>query len=493
MKNTRVQERDALKTLRMTTALLIGDEWVEGDGEQNAVVNPASEETIAVVRSATPAQVDRACASAREAFESERWSNPKLRQKCLNRLADLMERDAVLLGALLTQEIGSPVANRYNQVEANIPFLRWFADAAVKDRKQILPALPGMVDTQNILDYRPLGVVAGILAYNYPLVLLVTKLGAIAAAGCTCVLMPSIQAPLAVLHFGHLIKEAGFPAGVVNIVVGGIETGRALTLNPDIDKVSFTGSVEVGRRIMEQAASGIRGVVLELGGKSAAIMLPGVDFSRYAFNLHKRQLQHAGQSCSSPTRYLVERQRIDEFIEVSRAAYAAIPIGDPWDPEVLVGPVISRAHRDRVNAFVDEAVTQGARVAVGGGRSKEPKGWYVNPALVVVDDRNLRIAREEIFGPVGVVIPYDSVDEAVAIANDSALGLKAYLFGSAAQCRALAPKLRVGTVVINGGAGARFDAPMGGFKQSGIGREWGEDGMREFLEPQHIDCGEAST
>ena len=372
-------------------------------------------------------------------------------------------------------------------------YLRWFAEAAAVDRTRTLPPLPGMVDTQNVIAMRPVGVVASILAYNYPLFLLVTKLGAVVAAGCTTVVMPSQQALLAVLLVGELIREAGFPKGAVNMLTGPAELAKALTEHRDIAKVSFTGSVGVGQKIMQQAALGIRGVVLELGGKSAAIMLPGVDFEKYAMRLHTRHIQHAGQSCSSPTRYLVERARMEEFAAVTRRAYASIPVGNPWRPDVLVGPVISRVHRNRVENFVEEAVAQGAEIVAGGGKSREPRGWFVNPTMVATQDTSLRIAREEIFGPIGVLIPYDDVEHAVQIANDSELGLKAYLFGSAREAMALAPRLRVGTTVINHGAGLRVDVPMGGFKQSGIGRECGEDGIREFLESQHIDCGEAST
>lgn len=479
--------------LRWRTSQLIDGQWVAGEGESFPIVNPATEEVLCDMAAGSVAQVHEGVESARRAFETAQWADPALRRACLHRLADLIERDSLLLGATLTEEIGSPVANRFNQVDVCVAYLRWFAEAAAVDRTRCLPPLSGMVDTRNLIAMRPVGVVASILAYNYPLFLLITKLGAVVAAGCTTVVMPSQQAPLAVLLAGDLMREAGFPKGVVNMLTGPAEIGKALTEHPDIAKVSFTGSVGVGRKIMQQAATGIRGVVLELGGKSAAIMLPGVDFEKYAKRLHTRHIQHAGQSCSSPTRYLVERSRMEEFAAVTRRAYASIPVGNPWRPDVLVGPVISRAHRDRVEDFVDEAVAQGAEVVAGGGRSDEPKGWFVNPALVATQDASLRIAREEIFGPVGVLIPYDSVEHAVQIANDSEFGLKAYLFGSAQQAMSLAPSLRVGTVVINQGAGLRVDVPMGGSKQSGIGREWGEEGIREFLESQHVDCAEVST
>ena len=479
--------------VRWITSQLIDGHWVPGEGASFPIVNPATEEVLCDMAAASVAQVEEAGASARRTFETAQWADPVFRRTCLHRLADLIERDSLLLGATLTEEIGSPVANIFNQVDVCVMYLRWFAEAAIVDRTRTLAPLPGMVDTLNLIAMRPVGGVASILAYSYPRRLLVTKLGAVVAAGCTTVVMPSQQAPLAVMLVGQLISEAGFPMGAVNMLAGPAEIGKALTEHRDISKISFTGSVEVGKKIMQQAGTGIRGVILELGGKSAAIMLPGVDFNKYALRLHTRHIQHAGQSCSSPTRYLVERARMDEFAAVTRYTYASIPVGNPWRPDVLVGPLISRAHRNRVENFVKEAVAQGAEVVAGGGKSNEPRGWFGNPTLVATQDTSLRIAREEIFGPIGVLIPYDSVDHAVQIANDSELGLKAYLFGSACEATALAPRLRVGTVVINQGAGLRVDVPMGGFKQSGIGREWGEEGIREFLESQHVDCGEAST
>ncbi|MDP3135539.1 MAG: aldehyde dehydrogenase family protein [Burkholderiaceae bacterium] len=470
--------------------LLIGAASEAGQGETLTVVNPATEKVAAQLQGASLAQVDAAVRAARTAFASAQWADGAFRRQCLHRLADLIEKNAQMLMASLVEEIATPVSHKGMQIDAALAFLRWFADAALKDRSYSLPRLPGMVGTENTVTFRPAGVVAGIIAYNYPLILVATKLGAAAAAGCTTVLLPSPLAPMTVLLLGKLIREAGFPPGTVNIVVGGPEVGKALSEHPDVDKVSFTGSVGVGRRIMEQAAKGLKGVVLELGGKSAAILMPGVDFAKYTLKLHSRYLQNAGQGCGSPTRILVERKRLDEFLDESRKAYQQIRVGDPWDPATLVGPVISAAHRARVRGYIDEAVKGGAQVAASSSTPLPTTGWYVAPTLISGIDNKARIAREEIFGPVGVVIPYDSIDQAIDITNDSELGLKAYLYGPAAVCKSLAPRLRVGTVVINSGAGLRADAPMGGFKASGIGREWGEEGVREFLETQHIDAAE---
>ena len=476
---------------RWTNDLLIGGASVAGEGEVLALVNPATEAVTAQPRAASLPQVDAAVRAAHAALASPQWTDGAFRRQCLHKLADLIERDADALMASLVEEIGTPISHKGMQIDAALAFLRWFADAAAKDRSYRLPPLPGMVGTENLVEFRPVGVVAGIIAYNYPLILVATKLGAAAAAGCTTVLLPSPMAPMTVLLLGDLIRQAGFPPGTVNLVIGGAEVGQALSEHPLVDKVSFTGSVPVGRRIMAQASSGPRGVVLELGGKSAAILMPGVDFAKHTLRLHSRYLQNAGQGCGSPTRILVERARLDEFLQESRRAYEQIRMGDPWDPATLVGPVISAAHRARVQGYIDEAVAAGAQIAATSAAALPSKGWYVRPTLIAGVDNQARIAREEIFGPVGVVIPYDSVDHAIDTANDSELGLKAYFYGPAEACKRLAPRLRVGTVVINSGAGLRGDTPMGGFKASGIGREWGEEGVREFLATQHIDVAEA--
>lgn len=469
------------------TDLFINNRDVTGQGAPISMINPATEAFVVRFSGASLAQVDEAVRSASVAFDKGDWSDPHFRKEKLHKLADLIEANSALLMSLLVREIGTPVALTANHVDVPVTFLRWFADAAAKDRGRDLGVNRSKTATSTIT-YRPAGVVAAITAYNYPLLISITKIGAALAAGCTTVLLSSPQAPLAVLMLGRLVREAGFPPGVINILAGDADVGRALSEHPAINKVSFTGSVNVGRKVMQQASAGLRGVVLELGGKSAAIMLPGVDFSKYVDALHARYARHAGQGCGSPTRILVERSRMDEFIALSRTAYEKIKVGDPSDPQNIVGPLISKAHRDRVEGVVKEALAAGAIVAAGGGRPAIDRGWFINPALVTGIDNTSRLAREEIFGPVAVLLSYESVDEAIAIANDSDLGLKAYLYGDPGMCQALAPRLRVGTVVINGGGGLRPDATMCGYKHSGIGNEWGEEGILEFLETQHIDC-----
>src|SRR5258706_6969807 len=469
------------------TGLLINNEDRAGEGELLRVVSPVTEELVAEFPGASVAQVDEAVKAAKAAFDSGVWKNAEFRKATLLKFADLIVENRDQLMDALISEVGSPVNLKPNHVDTPAAFLRWFAEHGTRDRSRNLGYNATHTAVSTVV-YRPVGVVAGITAFNYPLLIGVSKIGAALAVGCTTVLLSSPLAPLAVLLLGDLVRRAGFPPGVGNIIAGGADVGRALTEHPAVAKVSFTGSVNVGRQVMQQAAAGLRSVVLELGGKSAAIMLPGVDFTKYALSLHTRYARHAGQGCGSPTRILVEESRYEEFCAISREVYPKITIGDPRDPATIVGPVVTSAQRDRIEAGVARAVAAGAKIIAGGGRPDMKKGWFLNPTLVGGLDNNAKLAREEIFGPVSVVLTYRTVDEAVKIANDSELGLKAYLFGAKDQCLKLVPDLYVGTVQINGGSPLRPDAPMMGYKHSGVGAEWGEDGLQEFLLPQHIDC-----
>jgi aldehyde dehydrogenase (NAD+) len=471
----------------LNNALLIANKDIPGEGEWLQVINPATEQVVAKFQAASVAQVDLAAKAAKQAFESGQWNDPLFRKAVLMKFADLVQEHRETLMHALIEEIGTPVNLTANHVDTPVKFLRWLAEQGTQDRTRHLGFNATHTATSSVA-YRPIGVVAAITAFNYPLLIGLTKMGAALSTGCTVVLLSSPLAPLAVSLLNDLVRQAGFPVGVINIISGGAEVGRALTSHPAVDKVSFTGSVAVGQQVMQQAATGLRSVVLELGGKSAAIMLPGVDFDQYAFTLHARYARNAGQGCGSPTRILVEESRLEEFAEASRKAYTRIQVGDPRDPQTIVGPVVTAAQRERIEAMLERAYAQGAKVLAGGGRPDIGEGWFINPVLIGGLDNQAELAREEIFGPVSVVLTYRTVEEAIAIANDSPLGLKTYLFGDRDQCVKLCASLRVGTVQINGGSPLRPDAPMTGCKLSGVGSEWGEDGLMEFLVPQHIDC-----
>lgn len=471
-----------------TRRLLIDGALVDGRGEPLAVFDPATEEPILALPTADPEQVSLAIAAARRAFDRSTWStDADERSRVLHSLADQLEDRFDEMTSAMVREVGTPVSTAPSlQIQVTIDALRWFAAAALHDRTEELgPALAGPPSASSVT-YVPTGVVAAITAYNYPLTLAAFKLGAAAAAGCTVVLMPSAQAPLTTLMLGEMIVTAGCPRGALNVIAGEADAGRALCVDPRVDKVTFTGSPEVGSLVMQQAAVGLKGVVLELGGKSPAVVLPGADLAAVMAPLHGRYLRNAGQGCQSPTRLLVHESQVDDFIERTRATYEQMPVGNPWDPSTVVGPVISGAHRARIEGFVADAVRDGGQVVAGGGDAEFERGWYVNSTLVAGVDNQHAIARQEIFGPVAVLLSYRDTAEAIAIANDSEFGLHAMVFGDEQECFQVAYQLRAGTVSINGGGGFRPDAPLGGFRSSGVGRELGELGLREFFEPRHI-------
>ena len=474
------------------TRLLINGALEAGDGVEFSVDNPATAEVLTVLRGASIPQVGRGVDAAASALGRGGWRDRQLRHRCMHRLADVLETRADDLVAAIVTEVGTPISlARSLQVGTAIETLRWFADAALVDRRIDLGPEPGG-RTASIVDHHPIGVVAAITAYNYPLLLAIQKIGAAFAAGCSTVLLPSPQAPLTTLLLAQAAVEAEFPPGVLNVLVGGIEVGRALTTHPGVAKVTFTGSVAVGREIMQDAAGGLRSVVLELGGKSPAVVLPEADFEQIVEPIHTRYLRNAGQGCSSPTRIFVPQDRYDEFAAASRDAYDRIKVGDPWAQDTIVGPVISARHRDRIQGYVDEAVGDGAEVLAGGEAPKFPGGWWAAPTLVGNVANTSRIASEEIFGPVAVLLPYRDVEQAIELANQSSLGLAAAVWGPLEDAMVLAGRLEAGSVSINGAGVSRPDAPLAGWKDSGIGAERGEFGIHEFLVTQHVQWPVAS-
>jgi aldehyde dehydrogenase (NAD+)/betaine-aldehyde dehydrogenase len=473
-----------------TLDLSIAGEPVAGRAEPVAVLDPATENELARVPQADGEQVERAILAARAAFDEGPW--PRMsgdeRATLMSAFVACVEARKDDLVAGMVYECGTPVTQaQIGQVELPIQVLRSYADLARRDRTEHLGPNLEMTPSESLVAYRPIGVVSVITAYNYPLVLALRSLGAALAAGCTAVVAPSPRAPLTTLMLARAAEEAGFPPGVVNVVVGGPEAGRLMSTHGAVDKVAFTGSRAVGQAVMEQAAGTIKDIALELGGKSPSLVLPGADLAKIVRRLHTKYLLNAGQACAAPARVLVPRESYDEFSELSVEAYKKIRVGDPWDPKTIVGPLIRPEHRERVEAAVDAALAAGATVVAGGGRPDLERGWYMNPVLVGDVDPRAPIAQEELFGPVGVLIGYDGLDDAVAKANDVAYGLAADVFCSDTPAGlALAGRLRAGTITINGGGAFRTDAPFGGFKASGIGREYGEWGVREFLAPQHV-------
>lgn len=472
-----------------TRQLTIGGRPVDPEGERWDVYNPATEQVIANVGGASPAQVDAAVDAARAAFPAWAALSGEERSRHIHRLADVLEAHGDQLLPSIVNEVGTPVSlAAYLQVKMAVQqHLRWAAEAAKVDRTRHLGSWHEPVPTMSDVVYQPAGVVAAITGYNYPLNLAIFKFGAALAAGCTVVLLSSPRTPLTTLFLGELLREADLPPGVMNVIIGQADVGVRLSSHPGVDRVSFTGSDAVGAKIMEQAARGLAGVTLELGGKSPSIVLPGVDVKKIALEMHLRWSRNGGQGCAALARLLVHDAVYDEFLEASAEAFDQMIVGDPWDPATSIGPMIRPDHQARVRGFIDGSVEEGGRKLLEVTRPLPERGWFVNPVLLGDLPHSGRAVQEEIFGPVAVLVPFKDTEEAIRLANDTAYGLAANVWcDDPAEARRVAERIRAGTVWINGGGSMRPDAPFGGFGRSGVGRELGEWGMREYLEAQHI-------
>jgi acyl-CoA reductase-like NAD-dependent aldehyde dehydrogenase len=472
-----------------TRSLLVGDREVEPTGETWDVYNPATEQVIATVGGASLDQVDEAVTAAREAFPAWAALSGEERSRYIHRFADVLEKAADRLLPSIVNEVGTPVSlAEYLQVKMAVDeHLRWAAEAAKTDRTLHLGEYDKPVPTMSDVVYEPVGVVAAITGYNYPLNLAIFKFGAALAAGCTVVLLPSPRTPLTTLFLGDLIREAGLPPGVMNVVIGGADVGKRLSSHPGVDRVSFTGSDGVGAKIMEQAAANLAGVTLELGGKSPNIVLPGVDVQKIAVEMHLRWSRNGGQGCAALARLLVHEAVYDEFLEAGASAFDQMVVGDPWDRATNIGPMIRPDHRARVQGYIDGSIAEGGKKLLEVGKPLPERGWFVNPVLLGNLPHDARAVQEEIFGPVAVILPFKDTEEAIRLANDTAYGLAANVWcDDPVEARRVAERIRAGTVWINGGGAMRPDAPFGGYGKSGVGRELGEWGMREYLEVKHI-------
>jgi acyl-CoA reductase-like NAD-dependent aldehyde dehydrogenase len=480
---------------QLSYGLYIDGQWTDGSGSDVlSVVNPATEEEIGTVPQGTVSDVQLAIRAARCAFDDGPWPqmSPRQRSDALSRMAQRMLARYDELVNLSVAEAGSTRVLAYS-LQVGLP-IEHFADLA----ERVLPRFDfesGMTPQvghglgQGVVLREPAGVAALITAYNFPLFLNLFKIAPALAAGCTAVLKPSPYTPLEALILGEIATEADLPPGVLNVVTGDIDAGRELTSNPMVDVVSFTGSEGVGRLVNQQAADTFKRVVLELGGKSANVICADADLDRAAANVVMGFTVHAGQGCSLLTRTLVHRSRHDELVAKVSGLLTELTIGDPADEGTHVGPLIREAQRAKVEGMIDRARRDGAQVAYGGGRPAGlVTGYYVEPTLLVDVDNEMEIARQEVFGPVGVVIPFDEDDDAVRLANDSDFGLGGGVWSAdPVRAYAIARRLRTGTVSVNGGGGGLNPAaPFGGYKHSGLGREWGSYGMEEFLEHKAI-------
>ncbi len=468
--------------------LFIGGKWVEpSTSDVIEVFSPATGEKVGQVPLAAEADVDAACAAARKAFDDGPWPTtpPAERAAVIGRAVKLLEDRADLFKHLLKLETGQPpTIIDMMQYGASLSTLQYYAGAADKFTwNEIRDGIYG----QTLVTREPVGVVGAVVAWNVPLFLAVNKLGPALLAGCTVVLKPAAETPLSTNALAEVFAEAGLPEGVLSVVPGGVETGRALTANPELDKFTFTGSSAVGKEIGKLAAEKLKPCTLELGGKSAAIILEDADLDSTLPMLVFSGLMNSGQACVGQTRILAPRSRYDEVVEKLAAAAAAMQVGLPDDPASMVGPLISEKQRERVEGYIKKGVEEGARIVTGGGRPEGlDGGWFVQPTVFADVDNSMTIAQEEIFGPVLAIIPFDTEEDAIRIANDSAYGLAGSVFTTDfPKAVEIAKKIRTGTYAVNMYA---FDpgAPFGGYKNSGIGRENGPEGIEEYCEPKSI-------
>ncbi len=486
-------------TLPGLDRLLIDGELVAAsDGGTFETSNPATEEVLGVAADGTAADMDAAIGAARRAFDDGAWAaDPAFRARCLRQLRDALVAHGEQFRALTTVEVGAPAfLTSGPQFDAPVEDLGWYADLVESyDGWQVDlgEASPVGVRSQRYLWREPAGVVGAITPWNFPHQINFAKLGPALAAGCTVVLKPAPDSPWCASAVATIAAEhTDIPAGVLNVVNSSDHgLGAQLSGDPRVDIVSFTGSTATGRAVMRSASEHITKVFLELGGKSAFIVLDDADVASAAGLAGFMASTHAGQGCAITTRLLVPRALHDQVVEAAAATMGALAAGDPSQPGTICGPVISARQRERIEGYLQLAKDEGATFAVGGGRSPNfDRGYFIDPTLIVGLDNSSRVAREEIFGPVLTVIPYDDTDDAVAIANDSPYGLSGAIF-SADEERALAVagRIRTGTLAVNGGVWYSADVPFGGYKQSGIGREMGRLGFEEYLESKAIAIG----
>ncbi|MBZ6077206.1 aldehyde dehydrogenase family protein [Microvirga puerhi] len=462
----------------------VDGQWIAPVEERHLdVINPATEEPVTSIAIGQAADVDKAVAAARRAFDSFAQTSRDERLALLTEIVKVYQRRAQDLAEAVSSEMGAPLAfARERHVPAGLGHLQ-----------RIIEVLKAYSFDERIgstlIAREPIGVVGLITPWNWPLNQIACKVGPALAAGCTMVLKPSEVAPLSALVFAEILEEAGVPAGVFNLVNGdGPGVGQTLSSHPDIDMVSFTGSTRAGILVAKAAADTVKRVHQELGGKSPNIILDDADFEAAITHGTRACFANSGQSCNAPTRLLVPADRQNDVIEIARHIAAETVAGDPTSPTTTIGPVVSRIQFERIQALIEAGIQEGATLVAGGlGRPAGlNRGYYVQPTVFANVRNDMKIAREEIFGPVVSILPYRDEEEAIRIANDTVYGLSSYVTsGDIERARGVARRIRAGMVHLNGARGDNA-APFGGYKQSGNGREWGRFGFEEFLETKSV-------
>jgi aldehyde dehydrogenase (NAD+) len=462
----------------------IDGSWVAPTGSATLdVINPATEEAYARIAMGQQADVDKAVAAARRAFASFSRTSRKERVELLTSVIETYKKRYDDMAAAISDEMGAPLGfARDAQAAAGLGHL-----------SQVLEVLKTFefdeVINRTLVTREPIGVCAFITPWNWPMNQITCKVGPALATGCTMVLKPSEVAPMSGLLFTEIMHEAGVPAGVYNMVNGdGPSVGAALSSHPDVDMVSFTGSTRAGIAVARAAADTVKRVSQELGGKSPNIILPGADLAKAVAHGARQCFSNSGQSCNAPTRMLVPRDQQDAAIEIARKVAEQTVVGDPRADSTTIGPVVSKVQFDKIQALIEAGIAEGARLVAGGPGRPEAlnRGYYIRPTIFADVRNDMTIAREEIFGPVLSILPYETEEEAIAIANDTVYGLSSYVTaGDIDQARRVARQMRAGMVHLNG-AGGDLAGAFGGYKQSGNGREWGKFGFEDFLETKSM-------
>jgi betaine-aldehyde dehydrogenase len=473
--------------------LYIGGELVAPAGTGTIeVINPFTEEVAGRVPEATNADVDLAVSAARTAFDTTDWSTRPLAERAavLTKASALIQGRMDELTKLISTEMGSPSSwAMLGQVLAPSMILDFYA--GLKDSYVTEERREGMFGPV-LVRKEAMGVVAAIIPWNVPLFEAVMKVGPAVIAGCTVVLKPAPETPLDAYVFAEIMEEAGLPKGVLSILPAGREVGEYLVTHPLVDKVTFTGSTAAGMKIGAACGGLLRPVTLELGGKSAAIILDDADLGTIVPQLIDAGVMNNGQACVAQTRILASRKRYDEVLDAFTEAVGSLVVGDPMDAATQIGPLVAQRQRERVLGLIESGKSEGARVTTGGGRPDFDKGWFVEPTVFGDVSNKMTIAQEEIFGPVLSVIPYDDDADAVAIANDSPYGLSGSVWSAdAAHATDLARQVRTGTINVNH-FGMAFGAPFGGYKNSGLGRELGPEGVDAFMEKKALGLDPAA-
>lgn len=473
--------------MRQHDTLFIGGDWVAPAGTGIIdVVSPHTEEVVGRVPDGTPADMDRAVAAARQAFDHGPWPRMTMAERAavVGRLAEIYAARQGEMAELITLEMGSPITfSQLAQAPQPLGMLQYYAELGktfpVEEER------PGTFGTVTVRR-EPVGVVAAVVPWNVPQFVIMIKLAPALVAGCTVVVKPAPETPLDSYLLAEMVKEAGIPDGVVNIVAAGRETSEYLISHPDVDKVAFTGSTAAGRRIAAICGEQLKRCTLELGGKSAAIILDDCDLPSAMGFLSIASLMNNGQACVAQTRILASRGRYDEVVDAVSAMVRGMPVGDPSDPATGIGPMVAKRQQERVEGYIKIGIDEGAKPVVGGLERPHERGWYVAPTVFAGATNEMRIAREEIFGPVLAVIPYEDEKDAIRIANDSDYGLAGTVWTADTEHGMdVARQVRAGTYGVNLFM-IENSSPFGGFKGSGLGRELGPEGLSAYLEYKSI-------